>query len=135
MILANMTPAAVAMQNAQQPMTRMPSVWRLRNCSAESLEPTAMPRKIVTMLMRAFWAVSDRRSTTPHSRIRLPSMSMPISGAASGSRNAQRSVMRTGKQIFSIFGTTRSCFMRILRSASVVQSFMIGGWMIGTRAM
>ena len=60
---------------------------------------------------------------------------MPISGAASGSRKAQSSVIRSGKQIFSSLPTVRSWLILILRSFSVVQSFMIGGWMIGTSAM
>ena len=45
------------------------------------------------MLMSAFWAVWFNRSTTPHSRMRLPNISMPINGAASGSRYAQNALI------------------------------------------
>ena len=41
----------------------------------------------------------------------------------------------SGKQIFSIFLTSRSCGILMRRSDFVVRSFMIGGWMIGTSAM
>ena len=91
---------------------------------------------IVTMLMSAFDIVSAMRATDgPTSLARLPSIKAPMSGTADGSRNAQRSSTMSGKQIFSIFLTSRSGGILMRRSLFVVSAFMIGGWMIGTRAM
>ena len=58
-----------------------------------------------------------------------------MSGTAEGSNSAQRSNTTSGKQIFSIFFTSRSCGILMRRSSFVVSAFMIGGWMIGTSAM
>ena len=44
-------------------------------------------------------------------------------------------VTMIGKRIFSVLETTRACTILILRSASEVMSFMIGGWIIGIKAM
>ncbi|OPY06818.1 MAG: hypothetical protein A4E67_01356 [Syntrophaceae bacterium PtaB.Bin038] len=93
------------------------------------------PRKIVTMLIKAFWAVSLRRPTTPDSRNKFPSISIPISGAASGSISTHTIVTAIGKMIRSVFDTGRSCSITTVRIFFVVSSFMIGGWMIGTSAM
>ena len=40
-----------------------------------------------------------------------------------------------GKMIFSVLLTSRSWSITTMRSFFVVSSFMIGGWMMGTRAM
>ena len=128
-------PPMVPTAKATTPRIMMPAVWPVTNFSAASFEPTAMPSMIVTMLQRAFCIVSERRSTTPLSFAMLPNMSAPMSGTAEGSRRPQRMTTTSGKTTFSIFLTGRSCFMWILRSASVVHSFMSGGWMTGTRAM
>ena len=40
-----------------------------------------------------------------------------------------------GNRIFSALLTGRSWLIFTLRSSSVVRSFMIGGWIIGTSAM
>ena len=90
---------------------------------------------IVQMLHSAFWIVSERRSTTPHSFARLPSISMPRSGATEGSSIEQMNATKIGKMIFSAFETSRSCVILILRSFSVVSAFMIGGWISGISAM
>ena len=59
--------------------------------------PTVVPRKMVTMFISAFCAVSESLSTSPHSRNRLPSMKQPISGATSGSSRTQKMVTATGR--------------------------------------
>ena len=82
---------------------------------------------MVTMLVRAFCAVSLSLSTTPLSLNRLPSMNMPISGATEGSMKAQMTSTTTGKIIFSVLLTVLSCFISTERSFFVVSSFMIGG--------
>ncbi len=125
--LAISTPAAVPTAKAIIPNARIPSVCASRKLLAISLEPTDNPRKIVTMLINAFWAVSLRRSTTPHSRIRLPKQNIPSSGAASG-RNKTTAISTTsGKTIFSFLLTGRSCDILIARSFFDVSARMMGG--------
>ena len=85
--------------------------------------------------MGAFWAVSERRSTTMHSFIRLPSMSMEMRGAAEGRRRQQSMVMVMGKMTFSTLVTFLVVVMRTRRSFLVVSALMMGGWMMGTSAM
>ena len=87
------------------------------------------------MFISSFCTVLLRRSTTPHSFIRLPSIRQPISGAALGSSSAMMTVMTIGKRIRSSFDTGRSVCMRIFRSFSLVSIRMMGGWITGTRAM
>ena len=87
------------------------------------------------MFMRAFCAVSVSRSTTFDSRKRLPSMNIAISGAEAGTRSTMPIAAATGKTSFSRAVTLRAFLIRIRRSPSVVSSRMIGGWMMGTRAM
>ena len=91
---------------------------------------------MVTMLMSALDIVSLIRATDePASLARLPSIKAPMSGTAEGRSTAQRSSTMSGKHIFSIFLTSRSGGILMRRSSFVVRAFMIGGWMIGTRAM
>ena len=127
MILAMSTPEAVPMEKAMAPRKSMPRVEGMRNFSVLIWAPTPRPRKMVTMLSRAFWAVVDSRSTTPHSRIRLPNMKKPMSGAAEGSRTTHSPRTTSGKTIFSTLPTWRICSMRMHRSAGVVRARMIGG--------
>ena len=87
----------------------------------------ARPKKMVTVLVRAFWVVSDSRSTTPHSRIRLPKQNMPISGAAVGSNIATNSSSSKGKRMRSALLTTRNCAISMARSRSLVRARTMGG--------
>ena len=87
------------------------------------------------MFINSFWTVLLKRSTTPHSFIRLPSMRLPIRGAAEGRSSEMMIVSTIGKRIFSVLDTGRSCFITILRSSFVVRAFMMGGWITGTSAM
>ena len=84
------------------------------------------------MYIKALDAVSVNCFTTPHSRKRLPSISIPINGAVDGKIRQTTTVMITGNRIFSSLDTGRSCSILILRSFSVVNNFIIGGWIIGT---
>ena len=90
---------------------------------------------ITTIYIRALDAVSVSCFTTPHSLNRLPSMSIPTRGAVDGRIRQTTMVTMMGKSIFSSFDTERSCCIRILRSLSVVSSFIKGGWIIGTNAI
>ena len=91
---------------------------------------------MVTMLMSALLMVSEMRATEgPASLARLPSIKAPMSGTAEGSSTAQRSSTIKGKQIFSIFFTSRKGGILMRRSSLVVSAFMMGGWMIGTSAI
>ena len=87
------------------------------------------------MLISSFWTVLLSRSVTPHSLNRLPSIRQAISGAAEGTSRATKMVTTMGKTIFSVLETSRRGFMTIWRSFFVVSSFMMGGWITGTRAM
>ena len=77
-------------------------------------------------------AVSASCFTTPDSLKRLPSISIPTSGAVVGRIRQTTIVTIIGKSIFSSLDTGRNCSILILRSSSVVKSFIIGGWIIGT---
>jgi len=61
------------------------------------------------------------------------SISIPTRGAVVGRIVQTTIVTMIGKRILSNFDTGRSCSILILRSFSVVRSFMIGGWVVGTR--
>ena len=135
MMLPPMRPPAVEMPNATRPRKMIFRVSAFRKLEATMVAPTEVERKIVTMFMRAFCTVSDRRSVQPHSRKRLPSIRQPISGAVDGRSRMTKMVTMIGKRIFSVLETGRDCTILILRSASEVMSFMIGGWIIGIRAM
>ena len=87
------------------------------------------------MYISALLAVSVSWWTTPLSRNRLPSISIPTSGAVVGRMRQTTMVTMIGKRIFSILDTGRSCAILIFLSDSDVSAFMIGGWMIGTRDM
>ena len=79
------------------------------------------------MYIKALEAVSASCPTTPDSLNRLPSISMPTRGAVVGRIIHTTMVTIIGNRIFSSLETGRSCSILILRSFSVVSSFMIGG--------
>ena len=60
------------------------------------IEPMASPRNSVTTLASSSEEAFVSRSTTPDSRIRLPSISMPISGVANGTSTPTTSVTTMG---------------------------------------
>ena len=88
------------------------------------------------MFASSFEDIFVSRSTTPDSRMRLPSMSEPTSGVANGTSVPTSSVTPIGKRIRVRRVTVRPPYgIRIRRSAGVVSARMIGGMMTGTRAM
>ena len=89
--------------------------------------PTAVDSRMVTMFIRAFCTVSLRRSVTPVSFSRLPSIRQPIRGAVSGSSSATNMVTMMGKIIFSVLETVRVCTILIFRCSGVVSAFIMGG--------
>ena len=90
---------------------------------------------MVTVFIRAFCIVSLRRSMHPLSRARFPIIRAPIREHAEGRSRAHTEMTSSGKMIFSSLETGRSCCILIFLSFSVVRSLMMGGWMMGTRAM
>ena len=72
-------------------------------------EPTESPKKIVTMLIKAFCIVSDNLSTTPLSLHKLPNVNAPIKGQASGKKIIHNPNTTSGNTIFSLFDTSLSC--------------------------
>ena len=133
MSLPKMTPPAVPAAKATRPRQMISRVWGTRKLSALMVMPVPVARKMVTMLHREFWAVSERRSVTPDSRNRLPSISMPRRAAMGGSSRLMRMVATMGNITRSNFVTGRSCSICTSRSFWEVKSFMIGGWISGTR--
>ena len=111
------------------------TVSQLRNASALVEAPTEVPKRMTTIYISALEAVSVSCLTTPDSLNRLPSISIPTKGAVEGRIRHTMVVTMIGNRIFSSLDTGLSCSILIFRSSSVVRSFMIGGWMIGTRAM
>ena len=121
------TPLPVPIPKAITPRIKMPNVCGCKNLSAISLDPTDKPSTMVTMLIKAFCVVSLKRSTTPLTRMRLPKQNIPSNGAASGRSKPTSNSKITGNKTFSRLLTCRICVMRILRSSSVVNAFIIGG--------
>ena len=135
MNLASSTPPALPQPKAKMPIAMILMVCQVRKVLAVAVAPTQTPRKMVTMFISSFWAVLSRRSVTPHSCIRLPSIRQPTRGAAEGTSRATKMVTTKGKMIFSVLETLRSGRMTILRSSSLVSARMMGGWITGTSAM
>jgi Na+-transporting methylmalonyl-CoA/oxaloacetate decarboxylase beta subunit len=63
---------------------RIPNVSACKNLSALILEPTDKPKKIVTILINSFCDVLLKRSTTPHTFIKLPKQNIPTSNMIPG---------------------------------------------------
>ena len=80
----------------------MISVLGDRKVLAVAVQPTEMPRKMVTMFISSFWAVLLSRSTTPVSLNSTPSIRQATSGAAEGTSRETKMVMTRGKMIFSV---------------------------------
>ena len=112
---------------ATRPSPMIMMVFTLRKLSASIVRPVPVAKKIVTMLMRAFCAVSDRRSVTPDSRKRFPSISIPTREATGGRRSEITIVQTTGNTMRSNFVTGRSWGIRTSRSFCVVKSVITGG--------
>ena len=112
--------------------SRILIVSQFRNASALVVAPTEVPSRITTMYISALDAVSVSCLTTPDSLNRLPSISIPTRGAVVGRIRDTIMVTMIGNRIFSSLDTGRSCPILIFLSSSVVSSFIIGGWIIGT---
>ena len=135
MTLPPSRPPTVDRMNATTPSTTMERVWTVRKVEPTMVAPTAVDSRMVTMFIRAFCAVSDRRSVRPVSLKRLPSIRQPTSGAVSGSSSATKIVTRMGKMIFSALVTFRLCSILMARSLGVVSRRIKGGWIMGISAM
>ena len=133
--LPSSTPAAVPKAKAIRPRATIFSVSAVRKASALAVAPTEVPSRITTIYIIALDAVSVSCFTTPDSRNRLPSIRAPTRGAVVGRIRQTTMVTMMGNRIFSSLDTGRSCSILIFRSFSVVSRRIIGGWMIGTRAM
>ena len=133
--LPNRTPAAVPNINAISPSATIFNVVVFKNASALVDAPTEVPSRITTMYINALDAVSVSWRTTPLSRNRLPSISIPTSGAVVGRIRHTTMVITIGKRIFSSLETGLKFSILMARSFLVVNSFIIGGWMIGTSAI
>ena len=100
----------------------------LRKLFAVIVLPTASPRNSVAILMISFCDALLRRSTTPASFIRFPSMSEAMSGAACGTRIPTATVTMRGNRINASLETGRGAYsMCVRRSSRVVSARMMGG--------
>ena len=79
------------------------------------------------MLISSFWTVFDRRSVTPLTLKRLPSMRKPTRGVADGTIRLTTRVTTIGKRTISIFLTVLGRSMCMVRSRLVVSAFISGG--------
>ncbi len=121
-------PTAVSRLMAIKPSASTTRVWARRNLSASIVAPMQSPRSSVTILAISFSEALFKRSTTPHSFMRLPSITVPISGAPLGARIEAKIVTTIGNMIFVVCDI--GCFtapITIVRSLSVVRARMIGG--------
>ena len=91
------------------------------------VQPVPVASMMVTMFIKAFCAVSDKRSKQPASLNKLPSINIPINAVTEGNSKEMMMVHMIGKVIFTNLETGRNWLITILRSAAVVQSIMIGG--------
>ena len=64
-----------------------------------------MPRKMVIRFARGPWAVRDRFSSRPHSRIRLPNIKKPTRAMESGAISPAIRVTIMGNKIFVVLDT------------------------------
>ena len=108
MMLPPIRPPTVEMPKAIRPSRMIFSVSIFRKFEATMVAPTEVESMMVTMFIRAFCTVSDRRSVQPHSRKRLPSIRQPTSGAVDGRSRMTKMVTMIGKRIFSLLETTRA---------------------------
>ena len=86
-------------------MTMILMVCRDRKVLEVAVAPTVKPRKIVTMFISSLDMALLRRSATPDSLARLPSIRQATSGAAEGTSRATNTVIMIGKTIFSFWLT------------------------------
>ena len=100
--LAIRTPPAVPTANAQTPSTTIFSVEAVIKVCPVADAPTQVPSRITRMFIRAFPAVSASLPVLPHSLNRLPSISIPTSGAADGRSRTTTVVTAIGNRIFSL---------------------------------
>ena len=133
MIWPKTTPPAVPAAKATRPRQMISIVSRRRNLSPDIVKPVPVARKMVTILISAFCAVSDSLAVTPDTSNRFPMHRQPIS-AATGGRSRDTTMATTiGNTTFSKWLTGRRLTILIFLCSLVVISFIIGGWMSGTR--
>ncbi len=128
-------PPMVQMIKSKSPNPKISNGFQERKISACMVAPTDRPNKMVIMFIREFWAVSDNRLTTPHSRMKLPNMNIPIKGATAGMSSTIKKVAISGNISFSLCETGRSWRILILRCSGLVSQRIRGGCMSGTMAM
>jgi len=127
MILAKISPPAVAIINESAPKIKISMDYEVRNTFDCVEAPTVNPRSIVTISIKEFLAVFASLSVTPDSFNIFPKKSMPNNGNALGEINVVNNKPIIGNIIFSSLDTALGGFILIFLSFSEVKSFMIGG--------
>ena len=98
------------------------------NCAACIWKAMVMPRSSVIKLESVFCAVSERVLSAPHSRIKLPNISMPTSERDAGAIKPEIMVTSTGKRILvSLLTCEARYFILMRRSFFVVHIFTTAG--------
>jgi hypothetical protein len=90
--------------NATSSMANIIRVRTSRNASAAMVEPIVIPSSSVTKFASSFFAAGDRRSGTPHTRMRFPNMRAPISVTLMGAIMLAISVIIIGNNISTDLG-------------------------------
>src|SRR5512136_624282 len=132
----NKTPHTVSRQIAKNPKANMIRVWGFKKTLPSMVAPMEIPSRRVTMLAISFSEAFVRRLTAPLSFIRFPSMIVPSNGNPFGAIRPPITVTTKGKRILVVFETELlTAPMLITLSSLEVKSFMIGGWITGTKDM
>ena len=128
-------PHIAAMMNAVIPKAKIINVFNCKNVVPRAVAPTDKPKQIVQMYNNALEAVCTKFGTTPLSLIKLPNIKQPINGVHEGTMIQQTKVTIIGKRILSFLVASLGDSILICLSSFVVNKLIIGGKMIGTRAM
>ena len=109
-------------------------VCTVTNWSARMEKAMVMPSSSVMRLAKSFCAVSDRRLSTPHSRMRLPNIRKPTRETEAGATRAGHEGDHDGEQNAGGLGHSIGAVLHLDGPLLlVVTSLMAAGWMMGTR--
>ena len=125
--LPRSNPQIVANTNPARPKAIIFNVFNDKKFVPIAVAPTEIPKNNVTIFIKAFDAVSERRAVTPVSLKRFPNIKHPRSGATEGNTKQVNSVTIIGNSIFSLLVTGLVGFIITILSFGVVKAFIRGG--------
>jgi len=124
---AKRIPPAVLNENATAPSIKIKIVRGCKKLAPSIVAPMVIPRKRVTILIKAPPAVLLSRSVTPVSVNRFPNINIPIRGAQVGTAREANTPVKMGNKMTAVFETGMAWGMSIARSFELVSILMIGG--------